>query len=196
MQCVECGCLHSYLHKTCNSQLLLIIMHARQLLHDLGHTLYESLCGYIYRGREFSEQTLNEYESSIMVIHHNLKTQNVLVHTHTSQKLQDISEHFDMRYVLCGHVLKSMLINTMLLFTYSRAVQYGYNESAGMYVVIIILWSSAITTCTTKFFNFPTNAEMVVDQLQEAGYTNISRQYFSVSALVFSLDEVQLNTAT
>ena len=84
VQCVECRCLHSYLHKTCNSQLLLIILHARQLLHDLGHTLYESICSYVYR--EFSEQTLNEYESSIMVTHHYLKRRKliVLVHTHIS----------------------------------------------------------------------------------------------------------------
>ena len=67
---------------------------------------------------------------------------NVLVHAHIPQKLQNISEHFDMRYAILWHTLKYMFISIVLLFTYSRAVQYGYNESAGM-------WSLPITT--TKF---------------------------------------------
>ena len=134
-------------------------MHARQLLCDLGHTLYESLCSYVYiRDKNLVN---NEYESSIMVIHHSLKRRNliVLVHTHTSQKLQNISEHSDMRYVLCGRTLKSMLINTMLLF-HLQPSSAVWLQQVSWYVVTIILWSSAITTCTNKVLGHFTSQPM------------------------------------
>ena len=115
---------------------------------------------------------------------------NVLVHAHIPQKLQNISDHFDMRYAILWHTLKYMFIATVLLFTYSRAVQYGYNESAGMYLQSFC-GHCPLPQPNFRLLNFPTITEMVVDQLEEAGYTNLSRQYFSVSTLVFSLASLQ-----
>lgn len=77
------------------------------------------------------------------------------------------------------HTLKYMFINTMLFLP---AVEQCSMATTSQ----LVCGHWPLPQSNFRLLNFPTITEMVVDQLEEAGYT-ISRQYFSVSAQVFSL---------
>ena len=178
------------------SQLLLIIMHARQLLCDLGHTLYESLCSYVYIRDENSVN--NEYESSIMVIHHSLKGKK-LIATCSYTHLTEIAEYIGTFW----YEVRSLWTHTQVYAYKHDAVVSPTAEQCSMATTSQLVCSYNHSMVISHYhmhkqsfgsLNFPTNAEMVVDQLEEAGYTNISRQYFSVSALIFSLASLPWGT--